>query len=430
MAAALDSRRLLAQEARTLLTRLETLRSFALHDTSVPAAAIGPKAQAAIERSMREARADVRGRVEEFIAWLETGPGRELPPHIAQRRFSIVRLRFNAALARFDIFADALTQRSEHRTGVWLSGLDALASEALALPGAYESPPVVCYLDRGAGAAIRRARTRLPGGGENPVAIIRVPRERMVGSGIASSLVHEVGHQAAALLDLVNSLRGAMRKQVAPAWRLWERWISEIAADFWSVARIGIGSTLGLMAVVSLPRPFVFRLNMNDPHPTPWLRVKISCAIGERLFQDPRWRRLAAIWQELYPLEGLPEDRRQLLQQLEAHLPALVGMLAEHRPAALGGRTLMSVLRLAERRPERLDAHWRSAAGDASRLGALSPSLAFATLGQAKFDGRLDARSESAVVGRLLTHWALEGAISTNERCARVMQTGARLSAA
>ncbi len=49
-----------------------------------------------------------------------------------------------------------------------------------------------------AGAAIRRARTRLPGGGDNPVAIIRVPRERMVGSGIASSLVHEVGHQAAA----------------------------------------------------------------------------------------------------------------------------------------------------------------------------------------------------------------------------------------
>ena len=37
----------------------------------------------------------------------------------------------------------------------------------------------------------------------NPVAIIRVPRERMVGHGIASSLVHEVGHQGAALLGLV-----------------------------------------------------------------------------------------------------------------------------------------------------------------------------------------------------------------------------------
>jgi hypothetical protein len=31
----------------------------------------------------------------------------------------------------------------------------------------------------------------------------------MVGSGIASSMVHEVGHQGAALLDLINSFRGA-----------------------------------------------------------------------------------------------------------------------------------------------------------------------------------------------------------------------------
>jgi hypothetical protein len=57
---------------------------------------------------------------------------------------------------------------------VWLSGLDVVAADALALPAYYESPPVICYLDRDVGAAIRRARTRMPGGGENPVAIVRV----------------------------------------------------------------------------------------------------------------------------------------------------------------------------------------------------------------------------------------------------------------
>ena len=36
----------------------------------------------------------------------------------------------------------------------------------------------------------------------------------------------------------------------------------------------------GLMAVVSLPRPFVFRLDMEDPHPFPWIRVKLSIAMG------------------------------------------------------------------------------------------------------------------------------------------------------
>jgi len=36
------------------------------------------------------------------------------------------------------------------------------------------------------GAAIRRARTRLPGGQPSPVGILRIPRERMIGHGVAS----------------------------------------------------------------------------------------------------------------------------------------------------------------------------------------------------------------------------------------------------
>src|SRR5262249_43669937 len=152
-----------------------------------------------------------------------------------------------------------------------------------------EPPPVVCYLDRGHGAAIRRARTRLPGGGENPVAIVRVPRERMIGTGIGSSLVHEVGHQAAALLGLVNSFRpllqalqqkGGAEQQ---AWTMFDRWISEILADFWAMARLGVSATTGLIGVVSLPRAFVFRINMDDPHPFPWIRVRLSTAMGRAL---------------------------------------------------------------------------------------------------------------------------------------------------
>ena len=151
----------------------------------------------------------------------------------------MLRLRFNAVLTQFDLFDSVITQRSENQTGVWLSGLDVASADALQLKhNFFEAPPIICYLDRGTGAAIRRARTRLPGGGSNPIAIIRVPRERMVGSGIASSVFHEVGHQAAALLGLVESLRPELRKmaqanpQDAEAWVLWERWISEIVADF------------------------------------------------------------------------------------------------------------------------------------------------------------------------------------------------------
>src|SRR5215510_10385216 len=266
---------LLAQEARALLTRLERLRPYALHMPMVTAAAISPAAQSAVESHMIKARRKLRAMVGNYLQWLEQGDGRQAPPADAQRRFTFLRLRFNSIISQFEIFADVLTQRSQHETGVWIAGLDDVAADALELPGYYKAPPVICYLDRGHGAAIRRARTRLPGGEENPVAIIRVPRERMIGSGIASSLVHEVGHQAAALLDLMTSIRPVlqgMQRKGGPeeiAWRLYERWISEILADFWSVARVGIASTTGLMAVVSLPRVFVFRVDLDDPHPIP-----------------------------------------------------------------------------------------------------------------------------------------------------------------
>lgn len=185
---------MLVQEARALLTRLARVKPFALYEPMVPAAGLSPLAQTAIERHLAEGRRELRGRVRGFLEWLHGPEGQRAAPAEQQRRFTFLRLRFNAVLSQFDLFADVLTQRSEHETGVWLSGLDVVAADALSLPDYYPSPSVVCYLDRGVGAAIRRARTRLPGGGDNPVAIIRVPRERMVGSGIASSLVHEVGH--------------------------------------------------------------------------------------------------------------------------------------------------------------------------------------------------------------------------------------------
>src|SRR5215213_2865657 len=239
---------LLGQEARALLTRLARVKPFALHETMVPAAALDPRALSAIEGYLLRGRAELRRNVEDFLHWLHS-EGRTAAAEDMQRRFTIIRLQFNNVLSQFDLFTEVITQRSEHETGVWLSGLDVVARDALMLPGGYfEPPPVICYLARGPGAAIRRARTRLPGGDQNPVAIIRVPRERMVGHGIASSLFHEVGHQAAALLSLVESLRPELTATAArlpagqrPPWQCWQRWISEIVADLWSVAKLGIG---------------------------------------------------------------------------------------------------------------------------------------------------------------------------------------------
>jgi hypothetical protein len=408
---------LLAKEAMGLLTRLEMIKPFILQQPAVTAAYISPNASIAVERYLAKGRRDLRDLVHGYLQWLSGSAGRSNPAE-AQRRYAIVRLKFNAVLTQLDVFADVLTQRSEHDTGVWLSGLDVAAAEVLALNAYYQSPAVVCYLDRGAGAAIRRARTRLPGGGQNPVAVVRIPRERMVGSGIASSLAHEVGHQAAALLGLVASLRAALRARQTKSgkhgvWQYWERWISEIIADFWSVARVGVGSTLGLMEVVSLPKAFVFRINLDDPHPVPWIRVKLSCQIGKTLYPHPQWDQLAAIWNALYPTTDLAVEKRKFLGSLEGGLPEFTRVLLNHRPKTLRGRSLAQVMDSAPRQPARLKALFGQWSSDPEQMYHTSPSLAFAVIGQAKRDGRLTSRAENRMLTRLLTHWALKSSVDS-----------------
>ena len=419
------STRILSQEARALRTRLARVKPFALLEPMLPAAAISAEAQTAIERYLVAGRRELRERIDGFISWLARPEGQQATPEAAQRRFTILRMRFNTLLSQFDLFADVITQRSEHETGVHLAGLDVVATDALRLRGGYyEVPPIICYLDRGPGAAIRRARTRMPGGSENPVAIVRVPRERMVGSGIASSLIHEVGHQGAALLDLVETLRPVLKARAEAAggdlaWQMWERWISEIVADFWSVAHIGIGSTLGLMAVVSLPRAFVVRFGGDDPHPIPWIRVKLSCAMGRALYPHEQWDKAAALWEAFYPIGDLDDERRALFAALEESMPEFVEVLVNHRPPKLRGRTLAEAMPLADRTPARLEAYHRQWRMSPRKMREAPPALVFAVIGQVRIEGLISPEEESRMLAYLLTYWALRSTLDTTEFSAR-----------
>jgi len=409
----------LLYEAAALLGRLDWVRPFSLTMPAVGAAAVTRPALLAMEYHLIRERRLLRSRTNDLAQWLNSPPGRAARPDSQQRKLTMLRLQFNTILDQFDIFADVLSQRGEHEAGVWLAGLDAVAADALSLPGAYfEAPPMVTYLDRGHGAAIRRARTRLPGGSQNPVAIIRVPRERMLGScGIGASLAHEVGHQGSALLDLVRSIQPVLRDRaqeggtLAPAWHMWERWISEIWCDYWALAKLGVCATLGLIAAVSLPRAFVFRINLDDPHPFPWIRVKLSCALGRILYPDPQWDRLARLWDSLYPTTGLSPMKQKTIAPLEATLPAFTKTLVEHRPPALRGKSLREVMPIGERQPGRLRVAYRKWQGATERVGVPPPTLAFAVLGQACADQTIDTEHEGAILTHLLQCWPLRNVL-------------------
>ena len=406
------------KEISSLLSRLDRVKPFALTMPMTPAAAPSQSAQYAIERYLYKGRRDLNQRVRRFQRWLSGPNGKRTNPAEVQRRYAFLKLLFNRVLTQFDLFADVLTQRSEHENGIWLSGLDHLAADALNIKGRYyNSPPLMCYLDRGHGAAIRRARTRLPGGGQNPVAVIRVPRERMVGSGIGGSLIHEVGHQGAALLGLVDSLRNELNSVVPldpsmrAIWPVWGRWISEIIADLWALAHLGVASTNGLMGVVSLPKAFVFRVNLDDPHPIPWIRVKLSCAIGRVLFPDPQWKRVDALWEQLYPLSSLSASKQQLFRMIEASMRDFIPLLINHRPDSLRGDAIRDIFPIETRKPMRLRTIYQSIKTKPKELRKFPPTMVFAVIGQARADGKISPEKEADWLSEMLNFWAVKSSL-------------------
>lgn len=405
-------RSFLISEAEALLTRLQQVQPFEWTMPMVAAAATSREAFKGIHLLIKNGRQELHEKVKQYIQVLRTD--QSMPLHKCQSAYSILKLQFNALLDQFDIFADVVNQRSEHDTGVWIAGLDVFAQDALRLEGNfYSAPALVCYLDRGHGAAIRRARTRLPGGKENPVAVVRIPRERMVGSGIGSSLVHEVGHQGAALLGLIAALKPLLKAKEqnephrANAWKLFDLWISEILSDVWGVATLGISATTGLISVVSLPAYFVFRMPDSDPHPFPWIRVKISLAFGRALYPDPQWDALERLWEQLYPTGKLRPEQTRLLKSLTEALPHFVSLVLEHKPAALGGREFWEVFPLEERQPQRLRQLFQSWKGNLKPVYSTRPGLVFAAVGQARADQSITPFEENRLLTQALRQWAL-----------------------
>jgi hypothetical protein len=187
-----------------------------------------------------------------------------------------------------------------------------------------------------------------------------------------------------------------------------------------------VASTLGLIGVVSLPRPFIFRLNFDDPHPTPWIRVKLSCAIGDGLYPHPQWQKMARLWESYYPVAGLDDERRGLLARLEASFPEFVSVLINHRPNALRGRSLLEAMNIQQRTPGRLAALFGAWSNSPRQIYRAPPSLVFAVLGQAKADGNLSPEDESDLLAKLLNFWAMRSTLDSSAYCAAIPKSQVR----
>ena len=394
---------MLEQEARALLTRLALVRPLVLVGPMVPAAGLLPEPHSPSNSSERG----------------EAGPARVDPPLPAPARSQEgpvasagggavavgdrFRLRFQRVLTHFDLFENVIAQRSDaqracgcragqyrRRRAAPARRIFRAAADRL-LPRSWHGrvDPAGAY------PASRR--------GTDPVAIVKIPRERLVGNGIASRSSTRWATRrrrcSGLWIDCVGSCarsRGsAERRGLAPLGPLDFR----IVADLWSVARRE-SARPGLIGVVSLPRPFVFR-SPDDPHPAPHIRVKLSAAFGEAFYPQPAWGRLIELWDCYFPTARLDRAQRQLFADLEANIPALVDAILP-TPAGAQGRYAAQALDTEELQPARLRQllqNWR----EGRRHVPLPAVVTFATIGQGRADGMLTPEEESTVITKLLT---------------------------
>jgi hypothetical protein len=403
----------LINESESLISRLQQVKPFSMTMPMVKGASVSNRALKEVMELLEKGKKGLYDAVSKYIQKVKQAKQHNIDITALQTSFTILKLKYNSILDQLDIFADVLAQRGEHEVGIWLSGLDVLAEDGLTACKAYfDVPALMVFLQRGHGAAIRRARTRLPGGDENPVAVIQIPRERMVGSGIASSLIHEVGHQAAESMDLTKSLRIELGKKIEAvaknkdAWKHYERWISEILADCWAMGHLGIAATLGLMGVVTLPKYFQFRLDLDDPHPAPYVRVKLSCAFGKALFPHTQWQKIWQLWQQFYPADDLSEDKKKLLLQLDEEEENFVRLILQYKATALKGKTIAEIFPARQRQPVQLQQMFQQWKEQPQLIQRMPPTLLFAVTGQAKFDLAIDAKEENILLTQQLRNWA------------------------
>ena len=341
--------RLLAQEARALLTGWSACSRSRSSSRWSRRPRLSAAAQTAIERYLAQARASCAAwcRLSALAAPVPVGTR---PARRGAARFTFCACGSTPCSRSSTSSPTCSTQRSEHDNGrLAVRASTSVAADALRAAGAVLRGAAGDLLPRprhrrgDPPRAHAPARRRREPGGDHPRAARAHGRQRhrlvarargrppgarrcWISWTRCGRCCGSVAARAAAATELV-------------AWQLWERWISEIVADFWSVARVGIAATLGLIGVVSLPRAFVFRINLDDPHPLPWIRVKLSCAMGEALYPHPQWERLGRIWEAFYPIGRLDAERASVIERLRA-THARLCLAAGEPPARSTARAL------------------------------------------------------------------------------------------
>jgi hypothetical protein len=269
------------------------------------------------------------------------------------------RNRYTRVEMTLVFFADAINTRTNPKIAGYLKACDILAYRSMALlldQLGKPTPSALSYFEKGIGAAVLRANLRLwDGTGVNPVAAIKITHHNLLRN---TALIHEAGHQAAAIVGWNEELSAQLATGLSPApagvREEWASWASEIAADAFAFVHTGYAAVAALHDVVAAEDAIVLRHTPGDPHPISYIRVLLGVEMCRQFYGGGPWDDLAQAWTQLYSLQKAQVATRALLQASVPLLPRIVEITLRQPMRAFDGRPLATLINPERVKPEAL----------------------------------------------------------------------------
>lgn len=276
-----------------------------------------------------------------------------------RRQLLSFRHRYTRVEMTLVFFADAINTRTNPKMSGYLKACDILAYRSMAMlldQLGKPTPSALSYFDKGIGASVLRANVRLwDGTGVNPVAAIKITHQNLLRN---TALIHEAGHQAAAVVgwneELAARLAAGLTGAPTGVAGEWASWASEIAADAFAFVHTGYAALAALHDVVAAEEAAVFRHTPGDPHPISYIRVLLGVEMCRQFYGDGPWDELEQAWEALYSLRKAPGDTRALLEGSIGLLPDIVRITLREPMRAFDGRPLAAMINPDRVRPEAL----------------------------------------------------------------------------
>lgn len=263
----------------------------------------------------------------------------------------------------WDFYFELFGQR-QSAFGLWLLSTDRIALDCyqatylgIGNEKPVPAPPPFCYMRTGFGPATykRGIKLRQLGRQDNPFPLIQLPYHRMVNPWTLGAVLHEVSHNTQSDLGLSRAvplaiartlLRAGLGSRVA---RVWVRWNRETWADLAGLMLGGPCIVASLMDVVGRSPQITYYFDRRGVHPTPYLRVLISCELLRRMGFTAEAEAYRRAWMTIYPAPPANLIPREVLQTAPRAIPLVVDALCFQPFAEIGNKSLAQVYRFGQK---------------------------------------------------------------------------------